>query len=211
MVHRREIDGETLVFGVHGALWGNAMTWWDHGTGSVWSQAIGEAIAGPRKGQTVELMTSEFTSWSAWVDEHPNTVALDVPAGPTSFDLGDFLIVIDFDEESRAYPVARLREVGVVNDVVASVDLAVVSDPRNRDRWTVFSRRLGDRVLELEVAGDVLRDRATGATFDPARGFVLDVGDEAGFDGLILDQLPALTSFPGDYDTFWPHGTVWVP
>jgi hypothetical protein len=30
MVHRREVEGETLNFGIQGALWGNAMTWWDH-------------------------------------------------------------------------------------------------------------------------------------------------------------------------------------
>ncbi len=62
MVHRREVNGETLVFGVHGALWGNAMTWWDHSTGSIWSQPLGEAIAGPLKGETVELLPSQFTS-----------------------------------------------------------------------------------------------------------------------------------------------------
>lgn len=75
MVHRRELNGETLVFGVHGALWGNAMTWWDHDTGSIWSQPLGEAIAGPRKGQTVDMITSEFTTWRAWRDEHPDSLA----------------------------------------------------------------------------------------------------------------------------------------
>ncbi len=207
MVHRREVDGEALVFGVHGALWGNAMTWWDHDTGSIWSQPLGEAIAGPRTGQTVELMTSEFTTWVAWLDEHPESLALDAPAGPSSFDLTDFYIVVDFTEEARAYPVPDLRSVGVVNDVVAGVEIAVVSDPTEPDRWSVFSRRLGDSLLELEVDGGVLRDRTTGTTFDPTRGFALD----GPFEGEILDQLPALTSFPGDYGTFWPDGTVWRP
>lgn len=205
MVHRREVEGETLVFGVHGALWGNAMTWWDHSTGSIWSQPLGEAIAGPRKGQTVELLPSEFTSWSAWRDEHPNTLALDAPAGPASFDLSDFYIVVDFTSEARAYPVPDLRVAGVVNDVVAGLEIAVVSDPTNADRWAVFSRRLGDVTVELEADGDVLRDRITGTTFHPTRGFALD-GVHA---GEILDILPGLTSFPGDYDTFWPDGSVW--
>ena len=43
MVHRRDLNGEVLVFGNQGALWGNAMTWWDHETGTVWSQPLGEA------------------------------------------------------------------------------------------------------------------------------------------------------------------------
>ena len=108
MVHRRDVNGETLIFGVHGALWGNAMTWWDHSTGSIWSQPLGEAIAGPRKGETVELLPSEFTTWGAWTQEHPDTLALDAPAGPSGFDLGDFYIVVDFTQEARAYPVPDL-------------------------------------------------------------------------------------------------------
>ncbi len=208
MVHRREVDGQTLVFGVHGALWGNAMTWWDHDTGSIWSQPLGEAIAGPRKGQRVDLLPSEFTSWAAWRAEHPDTLALDVSSGPSGFDLGDFVIVVDFSEEARAYPIPDLRRAGAVNDVVAGVEIAVVSDPRDDDRWAVFSRRVGDDVVELEVTpAGVLRDRVTGSTFDPARGFARD----GPLEGRVLDLLPALTSFPGDFGTFWPDGTVWEP
>ena len=77
MVHRREIDGKEIVFGNQGALWGNAMTWWDHETGTVWSQPIGEAIVGPRKGDQVELLPSELTVWSSWREAHPGTLALD--------------------------------------------------------------------------------------------------------------------------------------
>ena len=207
MVHRREIEGETLVFGVHGALWGNAMTWWDHSSGSIWSQPLGEAIAGPRKGQTVELLASEFTTWGAWLDEHPDTLALDAPAGSSGFDLAEFYLVVDFTEQARAYPVPELRRVGVVNDVVAGLEIAVVSDPTDDDRWAVFSRRLGDIVVQLEPDGAVLRDTITGSTFHPTRGFAL----EGPLAGEILDLLPGLTSFPDDYDTFWPDGTVWEP
>lgn len=205
MVHRREVNGETLVFGVHGALWGNAMTWWDHSTGSIWSQPLGEAIAGPRKGQTVELLPSQFTTWGAWREEHPDTLALDAPAGASGFDLADFYIVVDFTDEARAYPVPDLRHIGVVNDVVAGLEIAVVSDPTEPDRWAVFSRRVGNLVVELEVDGDVLRDTVSGTTFDPVRGFAL----EGELQGEILDLLPGLTAFPDDYDTFWPDGTVW--
>lgn len=207
MVHRRQVDGETLVFGVHGALWGNAMTWWDHDTGSVWSQPLGKAIVGPREGQTLELLPSAFSTWGAWLDEHPDSLALDAPAPPSGFDLGELYIVVDFSEEVRAYPVADLREVGVVNDVVAGVEIAVVSDPRDGQRWAVLTREAGGRVVELEVRGDQLHDPGSGTDFEPTRG--LGVGGE--LDGEILQPLAALTSFPGDFDTFWPEGTVWMP
>lgn len=207
MVHRRELDGEEIIFGVHGALWGNAMTWWDHDTGSIWSQPIGEAIAGPRKGQTVELLSSEFTTWRAWRDEHPDTLALDAQARPTGFDLQDLYIVVDFSDEARAYPVADLRQVGVVNDFVAGLDIAVVSDPADPDRWAVFSRRLDDRLVELEIDGSVLRDSRTGSTFHATRG----TGIDGPLASTTLDLLPGLTSFPDDFPTFWPDAEIWSP
>ena len=207
MVHRREVDGEELIFGVHGALLGNAMTWWDHDTGSIWTQPTGEAIAGPRAGQTVELLPSQFTSWGAWRDAHPETLALDVPAGPSSFDLTDFLIVVDFTTEARGYEMVDLRQVGVVNDVVADVPVAIVSDPADDTRWSVYSRTLDGEVREFDMIDGVLVDRATGSTFTADRGIGLDgpLSDE------VLDQVAAFTAFPGDFDTFWPDSEIWQP
>ncbi len=206
MVHRRDVDGETLVFGVHGALWGNAMTWWDHDTGSIWSQPLGEAIAGPRKGQTVELLPVSFSTWDAWRDAHPDTLALDAPASRTGFDLEEFLIVVDFSSETVAYPAAEVQDRGVINDVVAGLEIAVISDPADRQRWRVFSRRLDDATITLTLDGGRLVDRASGSVWDPVTGQAVD-GPRR---GQFLDILPALTSFPGDYDTFWPDGTVWA-
>lgn len=58
MVRRREIDGEPVLFGNHGALYGNALTMFDHATGSVWSQISGEALLGPLSGDRLELLPS---------------------------------------------------------------------------------------------------------------------------------------------------------
>lgn len=206
MVHRRTLGDETLIFGVHGALLGNAMTWWDHDTGSIWTQPTGEAIAGPRKGETVELLPSQFTTWSAWLADHPDSLALDAPGGRSGFDLSEFHIVVDFTEEARSYPVPLLRSVGVVNDVVAGVPIAVVSNPTNSQSWKVFARQVGNDLVELEVQGDVLVDTVTGTTFDPGRGLPID-----GPITEIMDILPGLTSFPGDVETFWPDAEVWQP
>ena len=210
MVHRRVVEGETLVFGVHGALWGNAMTWWDHDSGSIWSQPLGEAIAGPRKGQTLELLPVSFTSWDAWLEAHPDTLALAESAGRTGFDLEDLYIVVDFGQETVAYPVLELQREQVINDVVAGLEIAVVSDPADPERWTVLSRRLDDRTVELAMVDGRLVDTGTegapGTAWDPVTGIALD----GPLSGEILDLLPALTSFPGDFDTFWPDGTVWT-
>ncbi len=207
MVHRRQFDGLELVFGNQGALWGNAMTWWDHDTGSVWSQPLGEAIAGPRKGAKLELLPSTLTSWGAWKEAYPATLALEAPAGHSGFDLDSMVIVVELGEEAVAYPVPELRRAGVANDVVAGLELAVVVDPAEPERWAVFSRRLEDRVVELTVVDGELVDTETGTVWDPVRG----LARRGPLQGEVLGLLPGFTAFPRDFGTFWPEGRVWQP
>ena len=206
MVHRREVDGRELVFGNQGDLFGNAMTWWDHDTGSVWSQPLGQAILGPRAGATVELLPSTLTSWQVWRSTHPNTLALEAPDVGSNFVLEQMAIVVDLGEEVAAYPIPDLRRVGVVNDVVAGVEVAVVVDPDDEDSWAVFSRRLDDTVVELAVVDGEVVDASSGTAFEPRRG----IGSGGDHDGEILDLLPGITAFPKDVDTFWPSARFWA-
>ncbi len=205
MVHRRELNGTALVLGNQGALWGNAMTWWDHDTGSVWSQPLGEAILGPRKGERLELFPSTLTTWEAWLGAHPESLALDVHAWRTAFDLEDMAVVVDLGTEAVAYRIPALREVGVVNDVVAGLEIAVVIDPNDDARWAVFSRRLDSTVVELELTNEGLVDAVSGTVFDPFLG----IGRSGPLADQTLDRLPGFTSFPSDYLTFFPEGRTW--
>ena len=205
MVHRRELNGKVLAFGNQGALLGNAMTWWDHDTGSVWSQPLGEAVMGPLKGQKLELMAAQLTSWGTWKEDNPSTVALDAPAGNSRFRLSLMTIVADFGDDVGVYPVSVLTETGPANDVVAGVPIAVVLDPTTPDRWKVFHRLVGDDILTLSISGDDLVDLETGTVWDPANGRALS----GPLSGEILDVLPGFTSFESDARTFWPEAKVW--
>jgi hypothetical protein len=181
------------------------MTWWDHTTGSIWSQPLGEAIVGPLKGRSLDVVPSTLTTWEAWQTAHPDTLALDVHAWRTAFELDDMAIVTDFGTEAVAYAVPALREAGMVNDSVAGVEVAVVIDPENPQRWVVLSREIDDRVLDLELTPEGLLDPASGSLFDPFLG----TGISGPLSDLTLDQLPAFTVFRDDYPTFFPEGRVW--
>lgn len=181
------------------------MTWFDHVTGSIWSQPIGEAIAGPLKGVTLDVVPSTLTTWEAWQTVHPDTLALDVHGWSTGFRLEDMAIVVDFGTEAAAYSIPRLREVGIVNDVVAGVEVAVVMDPDSPERWAVLSRRLDDRIVDLELTPDGLLDPVSGTVFDPFLG----IGRSGPLSELSLDRLPAFTVFPDDFATFFPEGRTW--
>ena len=206
MVHRREVDGTEVVFGVQGALWGNAMTWWDHDTGSIWSQPLGEAIMGERKEATLELLPSTLTTWSAWRDAHPGTLALNAPNWNVGgITLDRTVIVVELNGEAAAYPIPDLQEAGLANDTVGGVAIAVVLDPAEPDRWAVLNRTLDDRVVTLDVRDGLLVDVETGTVWDPVRG----VGREGPLQGEVLGIFPGVPSFPGDVASFWPDARFW--
>jgi hypothetical protein len=91
--------------GNQGALFGNAMTWWDHDTGSVWMQPTGKAILGPLRGARLELLASTLTDWGSWRRSHPETLALDADGGPTGFDVDRMQIALELGGDSLAVPV----------------------------------------------------------------------------------------------------------
>jgi uncharacterized protein DUF3179 len=194
-----------VVFGNQGALWGNAMTWFDHDTGTVWSQPLGEAIVGPLKGTKLDLLPSTLTEWGKWKRLYPDTKALDAPGGPAGLDVRLMSIVVVFGEDSAAYPVRDL--VDVVNESVSDVPIAVVLDPNTEESWTVFSRTLDDgTVVELALtdSGELV-DMVTGTTFHVSRG----TGISGPLSDQVLAQLPAFTSFTKDYLRFYPEGRIW--
>lgn len=195
------------MFGVQGALLGNAMTFWDHETGSVWSQPTGEAVAGPRKGERLELLPVSFTSWAAWLQEHPDTLALDTVAGVTGFDLERMAIVLDLADDALAVRYPDLVGVGVVNEMVGGLEVAAVVDPTDENRWETFARRIDDQVLTLAFEDGELLDRETGTVWDPVRGRALS----GPLEGEILGILPSFTIFPRDFGTFFPEGRFWEP
>lgn len=211
LVHERTIDGEAAIFGVQGGLYRNAMTWYDHATGSIWSQPFGEAIAGPLAGEVLPLRSSMLTTWGVWRDRHPETLALDSTGQATGFDLANLLLVVTIDDETRGYPVRAAGGFGVVNERVGSVSLAVVVDPGNTNRWAVFDRTVDGAVVKLELEGADLRDTTSDRTFDPFTGVARDGGEG-------LTALPAITVDPGfgptrtaKFATLWPEATVWWP
>ena len=210
MVHRREVDGQPIVLGNHGALWGNAMTWFDHETGSVWSQPLGEAILGPLTGAKLDLLPSTLTTWGDWTAQHPESLALAAPGGFSGFDLEAMAVVVELGPDSVAHPVPDVRGAGVANSIVGEVPIAV-SVVEGTDNWVVLSRRLDDRVVELAIerpadgGQPVLVEVGGSGRWDPASGLGLARTDQD------LDQLPGFTSFPADYITFFPDGAFWSP
>lgn len=180
------------------------MTWWDHQTGSVWSQPTGEAILGPLRGARLELLPSTLTDWGTWRRTHPDTLALDATGGPTRFDVDRMHIAVELGDESLAVPIDELRRRGVVNADVGGVPVAFVAEAAAGGAWGVYSRQLDDRVASLALIDGELVEQDGPGRWDPIRGLPL-AGEQR------LDPLGALTIFPRDFPVHFPGGRVWSP
>jgi len=73
MCFAREIQGQVLTFGVFGKLIMNAVVMYDHQTDTLWSQFLATAVDGPFAGTKMEHLSSQLTTWGAWLEQHPNT------------------------------------------------------------------------------------------------------------------------------------------
>ena len=201
MVHRREINGEAIILGNQGDLFQNALTWFDHETGSVWSQPTGEAILGELTGTTLELLPSTVSTWGAWQDRFPETTALEVDNRGSGFSLDSLLIVASVNDDTVAVEYDQLTARGAVPVDVGGEPVLFVADEA-RDSWAVYSRRIDGEVADIELRNGNVFDPATGNEWDASRGSPI------GSHGIELARLPVFTSLEDDYPVFFPDGEL---
>lgn len=171
LVHDRRIEGRARVFGNQGALYKNAMTWWDHETESVWSQVSGKALYGPLAGTELRQIPASVGTWKAWVRAHPDTLVLATPEGLVSQperQNPDFLIGVRLKDVAVGFDFRYVLHRGVVNDWVGDLPIAVYA---REDRLIqVFSRRAGDAIVDLRVEDNLLVDQESGTFWNPTSG-----------------------------------------
>ena len=218
-MHDRRVDDEVLTFGNQGALYKRAMTWWDHGTRSLWSQPWGTALAGELEGTSLTLIPASIVPWSTWLADHPDTTVvsndLDIndgghrPAGyyPPERPRDNFVIGVALEGSATAYHYRLASERRVINDRIGPHPVAVFVDPDTRD-IAVYLRKIGgspDGTSASEAVFEVNRD---GAVIDLETGSVWDVGrgiaTEGALKGAVLQQIPYVTSFD------WVIGRGWI-
>ena len=208
-MHDRRLNGKTEKFGNNGALFMNAMTWWDWRTGSVWSQPWGLAIDGELRGARLEQLPMSLTTWGEWKADHPGSVVLaddryyPPPFVGVEFD-PDFVVGVALDDAAKHYAFPTLEKEVVVNDFVGDVPVVLFTPAGGNVH--VFVRRLGDRVLTFEaVEGEAprLRDVETGSVWDAALGLAV----EGPLSGLGLQRAPTASAFDWAWLDFYPEST----
>ncbi|MEL7422710.1 MAG: DUF3179 domain-containing protein [Bacteroidota bacterium] len=81
MVYQTEERNQEWELAVSGLVYNNNTLYFDRQTESLWSQALGRAVAGPVAGAQLELLPATLTTWSEWQDRHPRTLLLSKETG----------------------------------------------------------------------------------------------------------------------------------
>ena len=177
---RAEAKGKALQFDTAGVVGSNEV-FKDRQTGSKWQQSSLEATSGPLKGAHLQLYPFLETTWSEWHAQHPDTLVLKplpgyaerMPAenaiinqgvsgiaGPAPFgSLGhdnrlrprDTVVGLETGGEAKAYPIAALQKVRVVNDRVGGNPVVIVHQPAS-DATTAFIAEANGKALRFRAA-----------------------------------------------------------
>ena len=132
-VHDRRIGGMTTVFGNQGALYKGAMTWFDHDTGTIWSQPLSKAIAGPRVGVSLDLIPAQLTTWRRWQRAFPHSRVLSVNQPTLPFkgqrSSTKHVVGVVIGDVAVAWPHTRFSGGEIVTELAGDFAIAVFRDP----------------------------------------------------------------------------------
>lgn len=154
IVFERVIDGQAVEFGVSGKLWRSNLLMYNRGPDgeedSLWSQVLGEAVVGPRTGETLEIVPSDTVRYGQWKQTYPETQVLSRETGTSrsygrdpygdyyssdrvsfgaSFDDDrlhpkEIVLGVEVDGQYKAYHEPSLPT-GTMDDAFAGVDIEI--------------------------------------------------------------------------------------
>ena len=178
LVYERMWEGQTLTLGVQGALYKGAQTWWDHETGSIWSQVFGEALDGPLDGARLKPVVASLTPWGSWLEQHPTTLVLkqrlSLTAPNSAFhnqrlpkDI--WVIGVERDGAAAGFYFDETARLGVQQAVVGDTPVVAFAEPERR-LVRIYEARFNRRHLTFSSDGTELTDRETGSRWDALSG-----------------------------------------
>ncbi|MBC8504861.1 MAG: DUF3179 domain-containing protein [Anaerolineales bacterium] len=153
----RASNGETYNFGSSGFLYRSNKLMYDRNTNSLWNQLTGEPVLGPLVDSNIKLnlLPIVVTTWESWLEQHPETLVLDIDTGyqrpyfpgaaygdyfasqDTMFpvwqrsdllETKDRIYALQIEGIPKAYPIELLSEEQVVNDTIGNTALVLIAN-----------------------------------------------------------------------------------
>jgi hypothetical protein len=152
-VFARTIDGQAVEFGTSGKLYNSNLVMYDRASESLWSQSLGQAIAGENAGKKLERIPFDVAFWKDWKALYPESKVLSQDTGfsrPYGADpygdyytspdilfpishrddrLGPKEIVVGLENDGtyRAYLLQQIEDSHVINDEISGKSIVLIS------------------------------------------------------------------------------------
>lgn len=153
-------DGQA-VFGVSGLLYNSDVLLYDYATESLWSQILGQAVTGPKKGEQLTAIPVIHGPWQNWLARYPDTWVMSRDTGYKSIRYGRMPESYRGYERSRQlfFPVAKKDKRFHPKSWVLGVELDGVYKAypfAELEQTTgVVTDRLGNQTITIRYADDV--------------------------------------------------------
>ena len=133
------VAGQQTDFGVSGLLYNSDVLLYDRNTESLWSQIMGQSVAGKLVGEKLTPLPITHTTWQDWAQKHPDTLVLSDYTGfsrdydrnpyagyeqsrrlyfavnnqaPDTYHPKERVVGLDVDGVYKAYPLVELEKNG---------------------------------------------------------------------------------------------------
>lgn len=196
----RQVEGQTLTFGVSGLLWRENLIMYDRQTRSWWAQATGEAIDGKLKGAALRMYSGfSMMTWKEWRAEHPNTMVLSkrTQRGVEGMSMG----YTDYHRSSRIGVTGRLR----------------FNDKRLPPKARVLGFRIGEKAYAVDLEKFARKGSTTATTSDGTKLVLSPTRDGVGghifveSDGAKRAEIPSSVSYWFAWRAFFPAAEILQP
>jgi hypothetical protein len=151
IVYRAQRAGKPMRFGISGLIYNSNFLLYDLETESLWSQVLGEAIAGPLTGQKLERLRVHQEPFGVWLGRSPQTRVLARPM-PREIDYRHSPYSRYWISETVPFPVAAKDDKFHPKEVVLGVEVGGVTRAYLGSVLTAAGGRIVD-----EVAGHKIR------------------------------------------------------
>ncbi len=213
IVYDRQQDDKVLTFFGSGLVWEQTLLLQDQSSGSLWSQLLGKAMEGERKGQTLQVIPTVLTDWRSWKEKNPLTSVMTLSPMTHFYNsdcyngrLGKYLIgTKQPGHRPMAWRFDQLVHEPVLNDSYAGQPIVVVFQEKTGSA-TIFGRQLDGETLIFDQHELGISDRQSQSVWDPLTGVAISGPRQ----GQQLQVQIAIPSFSGPWDQFHTDSEYWI-
>jgi hypothetical protein len=168
---------------------------------SIRRDPLGERFTSPGSYSTARGSEETNVPYGSYVSKVPTYFPRTVRGVPEA----SLVLGISLAGRQKAWPLTDLNRVGLVQDELAGIPLALVAEPDALAAFA-YSRRLDERVLDLELRGRELVERKTRSRFSIVTGRAVTGPRE----GEALARIPATTSYWFAWRRAYPRTSTWT-